>query len=177
MMNSVGLNSMRNTLFGQQTHRKQSAASPSLTSRETEILSQIQKMVGGSVKVNEGSQSACGLNIALIGFNGASVCGTRSPFMVTPNMLREMAEDDDKFQHWMSWIQQGMQRQTSFEGWLQDNKRQAEEMDADRRSQQIRTSMMSALDFWNENSGERQSWVQLGQGQAIQQKIARFEQA
>jgi len=157
--------------------KKLTSNTPVLSYREQEILNQIQNMVGGSVKLNVGQQSDCGLNIALIGFGGASVCGSRSPFMITPHMLREMSEDSDKYQMWMSWIQQSMQRQTTVEGWLQDNQRRAEQMDIEQRVHRVRVGMMSVLDFWNDNRNEGRSWTQPIQGQTIQRMAAsRYEQ-
>jgi hypothetical protein len=134
-----------------------------LNYREKEILSEIQNKIsselGVPVKLNMGQQLSNGMTISLIGFAGASACGTRSPLVLTKNILAEMASDERKYDEWMSWIRTQMMEMLSLESSLKENLRQAEQ-----------TNTMSAPDFWNENSNG--SWTQLGQGQAIQQKIA-----
>ncbi|MCL1883440.1 MAG: hypothetical protein FWF81_06800 [Defluviitaleaceae bacterium] len=148
-----------------------------LSNREKEILCQIREKIsselGVPVKINMGQQLSNGMTISLTGFAGASADGTRSPLVLTKNILAEMASDERKYDEWMAWIRTQMQELISLENSLQENVRQAEAMDADLRSQQIRTNMMSALDFWNENSSG--FWTQLGQGQAVQHNIVRAE--
>ena len=152
-----------------------------LSCRETEILNQIRGKVsaglGVPVKFNEGEQSDCGqFTIALVGMNGASACGTRHPFLITRNMLTQMAECEDKYRHFMSMVQEHIQQVITLENSLRANQEQAEQEDAERRSHQIRNSMLSVLDFWNENRGEGHSWMQATQGQALQQVANRYEQ-
>ena len=157
--------------------RNLTASTQGLSNREKEILNEIQNMVGGPVQLNLGTKcETSGFTIAFKGFGGASASGVRDPFMITKNMLREMAEDENKYNEWLSWIREQMQQQTELESWLSNNKRRAEQEDAERRSHQIRVSMMSVLDFWNENNGEGRSWTQPVQGQALQNMLGRYEQ-
>jgi len=176
MMNGVGLNNVRNTP-AMQSGRNLTSSTQGLSYRETEILNQIQSTVGGPVKINLGSTcEISGFTIAFKGFGGASASGVRDPFMVTKNMLREMAENENKYNEWMSWVREQMQQQTELESWLSNNKRMAEQEDAERRSHQIRVNMMSVLDFWNDNRTDGHSWSQPVQGQAFQNMVGRYEQ-
>jgi len=152
-----------------------------LNYRETEILNQIRDKVsaglGVPVKINAGSQSDCGqFNVALIGVGGASACGTRQPFLITRNMLTQMAEDENKYSQLMSMIQEQIQQVITLENSLRSNQHQAEQENTERKSHQIRNNMLSVLDFWNENRSEGRSWTQSTQGQALQQIANRYEQ-
>jgi len=178
MFNSV--NSIGNAPLPFPAWRNATKNANGLNYRETEIFNQIRDKVSSSlgvpVKINEGSTSDCGqFTIALIGAGGASASGTRQPFMITRNMLAQMAEDENKYNHFMSMIQNQMQQTISLENSLRANLHQADQEDADRRSQQIRNSMLCTFDFWNENRNESRSWLQAAQGNNRQVLAGRYE--
>jgi hypothetical protein len=116
-----GVNHAGNNIFGRPFAIGHNVAKtiPGLSYRETEILGEIREKVSTSlgipVKFNLGRQSDCGLTIALVGMTGASACGNRPPFLLTRNILTEMAEDEGKYQKRMSWIQQEMRQQAELE--------------------------------------------------------------
>ena len=180
MFNSV--NAIGNSPFPFPARRNIAETVSGLNYRETEILNQIRDKVstglGVPVKFNldDGKQTERGLTLTLIGTGGASACGTRQPFMITRNMLSQMAECENKYRQLMSVVQEQIQQTISLENALRANQQQAKQEDVERRSQQIRNSMLYAFDFWNENRGEGRSWTQSIQGQALQNMVGRYEQ-
>ena len=143
-----------------------------LTFREREILNKIRNVVGSDVVVAELDQIGGGFRGGFIGFSGASATGEREPFRITPQMLAEMAENEDKFQEWMSTFQQQAAQQSDLENWLAENKRLAEEEDAERRAHQARVRMMIKTDFWNNANEEAQSALH-----SIHEKISGTQKA
>jgi len=179
---SFALNGISSTLPAFLARRNTAETVSGLNYRETEILNQIRDKVstglGVPVKFNldDGKQTERGLTLTLIGTGGASACGTRQPFMITRNMLSQMAECENKYRQLMSMVQEQIQQTISHENDLRSNLHQAEQEDAERRSHQIRNSMLAVLDFWNENRSEGRSWTQPLQGQALQNVSGRYEQ-
>jgi len=148
---------------------------PNLTDREVEILNRIKKAVGGPVKFSFGDYtSACGLTISTLGFNGAGACGTRSPFMITHGLLREMAEDESVYRERMGWIREALHEQNTLETSLADSRRKAEQEDAERKAQQVRMRIMATTDFWNDIQREGQSRSQ--SNQFVQKMVGSYEQ-
>ena len=180
MMNGIGSNHIGNNPIVCRMRSNVTKDESGLSYRESQILSLIRDIVGGPVELNLGQRSDCGLTIAALGFAGASGCGSRPSFLITPNILREMAECEDKFHEHMSWIQRAVQQQTELENFLRNNKNKVQnnqdQQEVERRSLQIRLNMMSVLDFWNENRDENRSWIQPIQGQSMQQMASRYEQ-
>ena len=130
--------------------RNLTTSTQGLSYREVEALNKIKDAVGSSVKLNLGTTcEKTGLTITFKGFLGASACGTRGPFMVTHQILSEMAEDQDKFNKWMQWVQDSLHQQSGLENWLKNNKRIAQQEDAQNGVLQTRANNMCALDFWN----------------------------
>ena len=163
-----------------------SKADLGLSNREKEIFNQISDKVsaqlGVPVIINKGMQSDCGqFNLALTGVVGVTANGPRDPFLVTPNMLTQMAECEEKYNFLMAKIQEQIQTAIMRENQARANFAKAEQMDAkedaQRREQQIRNSLMQMTDFWNVDRRELQSQMRTAQGQAIQQRIAnQYEQ-
>ena len=96
-MNGIDVNHVGNTspwLSG----RNLTSSTQGLSKREKEIMKEIENMVGGPVKLNLGTKcETSGFTIAFKGFGGASASGVRDPFMITPDMLKEMAGDEGKY--------------------------------------------------------------------------------
>jgi len=148
-----------------------------LTNRETEVLNQIRDKVsaalGVPVMINKGEQSDCGqFNMAFTGVVGVSATGPRQPFLITPNMLTQMAEDENKFHHFMAKIQEQIETAIMRENQFRNNHAQAEQDDSERRGQQIRNSIMLMTDFWNVDpqASQKQS------SQTPEQVAGRYEQ-
>ncbi|MCL2014630.1 MAG: hypothetical protein FWG68_00100 [Defluviitaleaceae bacterium] len=154
MINSaIGMNTT--SPFLTYSQRLRNAAQPStFTFREQEILNKIRNVVGSEVVVAELEQIGDGFRGGFIGFSGASATGEREPFRITPQILAEMAENEDKLQEWLSNFQRQATQQTDLEHWLAENKRTAEEEEAERKAHQLRVRMMIKTDFWN-NADER----------------------
>ena len=163
-----------------------SKADLGLSNREKEIFNQISDKVsaqlGVPVIINKGTQSDCGqFNLALTGVVGVTANGPRAPFLITTNMLTQMAECEEKYNFLMAKIQEQIQTAIMRENQARANFAKAEQMDAEedaqRREQQIRNSLMQMTDFWNVDRRELQSQMRTAQGQAIQQRIAnQYEQ-
>jgi hypothetical protein len=172
MINNIGANS---SLSRMPFMRNVTKTMPNLSDRESEILGELREKIssqfGVPVKISHGTRGESGLNVAFTGFMGGFFNGENRAemFLITPSMLAEMAESEYRHSHWMDWIQETAMRQQEHGMVFPSDNRQREEADAERRSQQIKANMMTALDFWNENNEGH--WTQLGQGQAIQQKI------
>jgi hypothetical protein len=172
MVNNIGANS---SLSSMPFMRNVTKIMPNLSERESKILDELREKIssqfGVPVKINPGTQGNSGLTVAFTGFVGGFFNGENRAemFLITPAMLAEMAENEYRHAHWMDWIQETAMRQQEHGMVFPSGNWQIEEADAERKSQQIKANMMTALDFWNENTDE--SWVQLGQGQAVQQKL------
>jgi len=151
---------------------------PNLTDKEAEILNRISKLVGSAVKINQGDYTSdCGLTIATIGFDGVGACGTRSPFMITHKMLSRMAEDESVYRERMAWINETLQQQNTLESSLAENRRLAEEDDAERRAQHIRANIRNVADsFWIENQSDNTPLTQNQQSHEIKRAIGQYEQ-
>jgi len=143
-----------------------------LSFREREVLRQIKNVVGENVIVAGLEQIGGGFRGGFIGFSGASATGERQPFRVTPEILAEMAESEEKFQEWMSTFRENKLNQTQFEGWLKENLRNAEEEDAERKAHQARVRMMIKTDFWNTANENAVSTTQ-----SLQEKISETHRA
>ena len=114
MIGNIGSNFPAYSMPKTQSNKAQSL--PRLSQRETEILNEIQSMVGSSVEINMGQQSECGrFTLAFVGFGGWSAFCPRPPFNVTPSMLAEMAEDKGNFDMWMQRIREKVERQEVLE--------------------------------------------------------------
>ena len=179
MLNGINTNTFGGRPFVCQTRTNVTSDESGLSEREREILAQIRNKVGGPVELNLGQQSG-GFTVALLGFGGASWCGTRQPFLITKCILAEMADSPQKFTEHMSWIGQQIQQQfemeTSFRDAMDRVKAEENERQAERKSHQIRLNMLSVLDFWNDNVNAGNSWTQPTQGQAIERITGLYEQ-
>jgi len=151
-----------------------------LTAKEKDVLNKIKDKVSSTlgipVMLDLGKKSDCGqFTIASQGFVAWLGQGAEnSPFVVNRAMLSEMAEDEEKFQEWMKWIQERMgDRVTS--NFTVRNSGRTEQENAER-SQQMSVNMMAMLDFWNNSRGEGWLRTQPIQGQAYQKMIERYEQ-
>ena len=124
-----------------------------LTDKETEIFNKIQDKVGGLVKFNMGDYVCeSGRKLTVLGFTGFSASGERSPFMITHDMLREMAADENVYHKQMAWVQEMLAQQNNTEKSLAENKMKAAQEDAERRSNAVRANIVSVVDsFWREN--------------------------
>jgi hypothetical protein len=143
-----------------------------LNYREQEILNQIKSRVstlGVPVKVYDGEpqETERGTRLFASGFASTDI---NSPFVICQRMIKGLANNEDDLRDFLSRLDQSIINQIENHKAFQEAKNYIAQRDADRRNEQMRANMMSALDFWNENSNG--SWTQLGQGQAIQQKIA-----
>jgi len=118
-----------------------------LTGRETEIFNRIQDKVGGPVKFNMGDYTCeQGRTLTVLGFTGFSASGERSPFMITHDMLREMAADENVYRERMAWVQEMLTQQNFMEKSLAENKMNAAREDAERRGNAVRAKVMSVVD-------------------------------
>jgi len=179
MMNAVGLNNVANTSFERRTQGHSRVETSNLSYREVEIFNQIQSRVssalGVPVKVFDGEPQVTsrGIRLFLTGFTSSDIS---SPFVICQRMLARLSENEDEYREFMS----NLSRMISAQIQNQSNQQEAENATAqkatERTSHQIRVSMMSVLDFWNENQNEGRSWTQAIQGQAIQQMVGRYEQ-
>ena len=149
-----------------------------LTDRETEIFNQIRDKIGGPVKFNLGDlTSDCGRTISVLGFTGFSALGERSPFMITHDMLREMATDENVYRERMAWVQEMLTQQNHMEKALAENKMRAAQEDIERRSNAVKANIMSVVDsFWLDNQNEGSTATQSIQNQVSQQVAERYEQ-
>ena len=152
------------------------ATAPNLTERESEIFDRIRDMVGGPVKFNLGCYTGeCGRTITTIGF----VIGAteRTPFMITHDMLREMAADENVYRERMAWVQEMLQLQNDSERSFAENKMRTAQEDAERRGNAIRSKVQSVVDsFWNVDRNENGSVAQANQNQIREQVANRYEQ-
>ena len=176
-VNMVRIGYAQNNSFRQRPQMYAATSVSDLSYRENEIVNKIRDKLaplGSSLKFDVGHNS-----VSVTMFIGNKTDSPR-PFVLNRQLLAEMADDENKYREWMSKIQDMITQQSSNK-FGQNGQGEIEnylsQRDAERASHQARVHMMSALDFWNEHSNEGQSWVQLGQGQAIQQKIAQFKQS
>jgi len=180
-MNGIGANMVRvgyaqNNSFRQRSPMYVATSVSDLNFRETEIVNRIQNKLsslGSSLKFDVGHNS-----VSLTMFIGDKT-DNPPPFVLSRQVLAEMAEDKNVYREWMSKIQEmvsqqsGNQFSASGQGEVENY---LAERNVERRSQQIRANMMSVLDFWNENRNEGRSWLQATQGKAVQQIANRYEQ-
>jgi len=122
-----------------------------LNFRETEIVRRIQdklSSLGSSLKFDVGHNS-----VSVTMFIGGKT-DAPAPFVLSRQLLAEMAEDEDKYREWMSKIQdmvsQRRANQFGVSGQSEIENHLAQKA-AELRSHQIRVGMMYALDFWNED--------------------------
>ena len=155
-----------------------SATMPGITEREEEILNQIRDKVGGSVKFNLGDYTNdAGQTLTVLGFTGFGASGERSPFMITHDMLREMATDENVYRERMAWVQEMLTQQNFMERSLAENRMRAAQEDAERRGNAVRANIMSVADsFWLDNQNDGSSTTQAIQNQTTGQVAGRYEQ-
>lgn len=115
----------------------------SLTEKEDKILGDIRNKVsstiGTPVKINLGTTSECGRwSIAL---KGILEPNSQLTFIVMPQMLSEMANDEEKYRYWMSFIQN--QIETYIESGRSNNRQQISE--TNRRGEQVRVKNMAFI--------------------------------
>lgn len=88
--------------------------------REAEILDGIREKIssrfGVPVKINHGTQGESGKTVAFTGFMGGFSDGVHHAemFLLTPHMLAEMAESEYKYEKWMAWINENIERQQAL---------------------------------------------------------------
>ena len=155
MMNGINTRGTGNTHLSHQMQRNTTKDETGLTYREREMLGKIRNMIGSPVKLNLGVQNESGFTLAETGFWPTPENSTRPPFLITQNILAEMAECEQKFNEHMIWIQRAIQQQAYLENSFGNVRSKVgtdpSQVEAERRSHQIRLSMMAALDFWNVN--------------------------
>jgi len=146
-----------------------------LSEREMQIMREIQQKVGRQVKFNPGNTcEETGRTLAIWGFWGASANEDEPrPLLVSPHMLRDMAECESKFNEWMIKIGDSVQRQVEMENQFRANAVKEEEEDTERKAFRIKVNMMAVLDFWNDNR-EDASWTQPAQGQMLKNVAGQY---
>jgi len=189
MLNSVNANSPtpwanvnRKIGTGQQStgpNRTLKETVSDLTDRESEILARIREMVGSPVKFNMGDYTCNdrGLTLFMVGFDGVGASGYRPPFMITRDMLREMADDESVYHDRMEWVREALQHQSERERVFNEARLIIEQDEAERRAQQMRARIQEVTDsIWADDSRNNLSSLQSRQAQSARQAIAQYEQ-
>jgi len=126
-----------------------------LSIREEEILAQLRQMLqeglGVPVKFNLGYTSSGGLTVAFVGIIGANADRERLPFLITRNMLSEMAADEAAYRKWMDMAKRQIDEIPKKEDALRANMQKHEQNMSERRQMLSRARMQLMFDFWNVN--------------------------
>ncbi|MCL1884254.1 MAG: hypothetical protein FWF81_10970 [Defluviitaleaceae bacterium] len=143
-----------------------------LGGKEQEILNKIGESISSRLNVpvtvfDGGPQeSERGLRLFPTGFASSDI---NSPFVICKQMLENLAADEAELHKFMDRLERMIASQIENNSALQHTENYISQRDAERRSQQARLNILTATDFWNENSDG--SWTHLSQGQATLQKF------
>ena len=148
-----------------------------LIEREREIVEKLQGFVsvlGVSVKVVDAEPLETDRGIAVTAFAKFESSDSRSPFVISRDMLALLAECRTKLNSFLSRMDENIALQQKNRKQEIKHERYVNQREQDRRNQQMMLNMKTAFDFWNDNRDGGNSWTQPTNGQGLKSMVGLY---